>query len=98
MMAENPIAPAFLPARLVAARYAVTIRTLDRWTDDERLGFPAAVYLGRMRFWRIADLEAWEAEQASGAPRDGGASGDRRQLRARRGADQPGRADHSLPR
>lgn len=64
MMAEHPISPAFLPARLVAARYAMTIRSLDRWTDDGRLGFPAPVYLGRMRFWRIADLEAWERAQA----------------------------------
>lgn len=64
MTTENPVSPAFAPARLVAARYAMTLRTLDRWADDERLNFPPAVYLGRMRFWRVADLEAWEAEQA----------------------------------
>lgn len=63
MSTESPI-PHYLPARLVAARFASTIRTIDRWTDDPRLGFPAPVYLGRMRFWRVADLEAWEAAQA----------------------------------
>lgn len=63
MTPESPI-PHYLPARLVAARYAMTIRSLDRWADDDRLDFPAPVYLGRMRFWRVADLEAWEAAQA----------------------------------
>lgn len=53
----------YMPARLVAARYALTIRSIDRWTEDPRKGFPPPVYLGRMRFWRVADLEAWEAAQ-----------------------------------
>ena len=38
--------------------------TLHRWCRDERLGFPSPVYVGRVRFWRIAELEAWEDEQA----------------------------------
>lgn len=56
--------PEYLPAAFVAARYAVTLRTIDRWLLDSRLAFPAPVYLGRMRFWRLADLEAWEAARA----------------------------------
>lgn len=28
------------------------------------MNFPRPVLLGRMRFWRVADLEAWEAAQA----------------------------------
>ena len=67
MMADAPVSTAFLPARLVAARYAVTIRCIDRWEADPRLAFPRPVYLGRMRFWRVAELEAWEAEQAQRA-------------------------------
>lgn len=63
-MTTEAITPNYLPARLVAARYAMTIRSLDRWADDERLGFPQPVYLGRMRFWRVADLKAWEAAQS----------------------------------
>ncbi len=59
------IAPAFLPSRLVAARYSTSMRTLDRWLLDDRLGFPAPVRIGRMRFWRIADLEAWEAARSA---------------------------------
>lgn len=49
MSTESPI-PHYLPARLVAARFASTIRTIDRWTEDPRMGFPQPVYLGRMRF------------------------------------------------
>jgi hypothetical protein len=26
-------------------------------------GFPAPIYFGRRRFWRVADLDAWDAEQ-----------------------------------
>jgi hypothetical protein len=59
MTQDAPISPAFIPARLVAKRYAVTIRCIDRWEADDRLNFPRPVYIGR-----VADLERWEAEQA----------------------------------
>lgn len=59
--------PEFIPARLTAARYAVTIRTLDRWLADPTVGLPRPVYLGRLRFWRVADLAAWEAEASARA-------------------------------
>ena len=29
-----------------------------------RDGFPLPVFMGRQKFWRIADLEAWEKSQA----------------------------------
>jgi predicted DNA-binding transcriptional regulator AlpA len=64
MATDNPINPTFIPARRVWERYGVTSMTLHRWLADERLDFPRPVYIGRMRFWRVADLEAWEAEQA----------------------------------
>jgi hypothetical protein len=61
---DNPISPDFLPAGRVAARYAVSPRSLDRWLEDARIDFPRPLYIGRMRFFRVADLEAWEAERA----------------------------------
>jgi len=61
---EYPINPTFIPARLVWERYSVTSMTLHRWLADDRLAFPRPLYVGRMRFWRLADLEAWEAAQA----------------------------------
>jgi predicted DNA-binding transcriptional regulator AlpA len=53
----------FLPARRVWQRYGVTSMTLYRWLHDETMGFPAPVYFGRFRYWRAADLEAWERRQ-----------------------------------
>lgn len=55
--------PEFLPARKVWERYGVTSMTLHRWQHDERLNFPAPHYIGRFRFWKIAELERWESEQ-----------------------------------
>lgn len=72
---DTPIAvisPLFLDASKTAGRYARSLRSLDRWVEDPTMGFPQPVYLGRMRFWRIADLEAWEAAQAAAPAREGG--------------------------
>ena len=55
----------FLPARRVWERYGITQMSLWRWIRDEEMGFPRPIYLGRFRYWRIAKLEAWEAEQAA---------------------------------
>jgi predicted DNA-binding transcriptional regulator AlpA len=56
----------FLPAREVWQRYGVTSMSLHRWVRDEKLRFPAPVYIGRFRYWRLADLEAWERERPVG--------------------------------
>ena len=56
---------AFLTSTQVAARYgSVSQMTIWRWLRDKERNFPQPIYLGRRRFWRLADLEAWEAEQA----------------------------------
>ena len=59
----KPAEREFLPARQVWERYSVTSMTLWRWVADERMGFPKPVYFGRFRYWRMADLEAWERQQ-----------------------------------
>ena len=56
----------FLPARRVWERYGVTQMTLWRWLRDEEMGFPRPVYLGRFRYFRVAELERWEASQRRG--------------------------------
>ena len=53
----------FLPARGVWERYGVTSMTLYRWIANEEMSFPPPVYLGRFRYWRLADLVAWEASR-----------------------------------
>ena len=52
----------FLPARKVWERYGVTSMTLHRWLKDPNNSFPKPTYLGRLRYWRLADLEAWERD------------------------------------
>ena len=37
--------------------------TLSRWLRDPEMSFPKPSVLGRFRYWRIAELEAWEAAQ-----------------------------------
>jgi predicted DNA-binding transcriptional regulator AlpA len=70
MFTANRIAESgYLPARAVWERNGVTTMTLYRWIASETLGFPPPVYLGRFRYWKIADLLAWEAGPPSvGAP------------------------------
>ncbi len=53
----------YLPARKVWERYNVTSMTLHRWIADPRMNFPAPRYFGRLRFWKLADLEQWESAQ-----------------------------------
>lgn len=54
----------YLPARKVWERYGVTSMTIARWLDNEDMGFPRPVYLGRYRYWKLSDLEVWERERA----------------------------------
>lgn len=56
--------PEYLPARKVWERYGITQMSLWRWLRDPAMGFPRPIYFGRYRYFRIAELEAWEAEQA----------------------------------
>ena len=60
---SDDVFAAFLPARRVWERYQITSMTLHRWARDEKIDFPAPMVIGERRFWRIADLEAWEAKQ-----------------------------------
>jgi predicted DNA-binding transcriptional regulator AlpA len=54
----------FAPAREVWSRYGVTAMTLHRWLHDDQMAFPRPVYLGRFRYWKVADLEQWERSRA----------------------------------
>jgi hypothetical protein len=55
------------PARFVCARYQIVGRTLSRWEVDEKLGFPKPTVIRKRRYWREAELVAWERSQASKA-------------------------------
>ena len=50
----------FLPAGRVRQRYGVSDMSLYRWLRDAELNFPKPIYIGRYRYWRLADLLAFE--------------------------------------
>jgi predicted DNA-binding transcriptional regulator AlpA len=53
----------YLPAGQVRARYGVSDMSLWRWLHDPKLGFPAPIKIHKRRYWKLADLQAWEASR-----------------------------------
>jgi predicted DNA-binding transcriptional regulator AlpA len=52
----------YLTAGQVVERYSTSMSWILRRQADS--GFPPAIKLGgRLRFWRVADIEAWERKQ-----------------------------------
>jgi predicted DNA-binding transcriptional regulator AlpA len=58
----------YIPATVVQARYAISDVTLWRWIRSTSLGFPQPVVVNRRRFFRRAELEAWECTRVRSAP------------------------------
>jgi len=55
-----------VPTRTLRARYGgISDTTVYRWLADPRVALPAPVYIGRMRYWRLSELLAWERERAT---------------------------------
>jgi len=55
----------FLTGPQVQARYNRSHVTIWRWVRDPALGFPQPIQINRLNYWRLVDLEAWEAAQQS---------------------------------
>ncbi len=54
----------FLSSRMVRRRYGdISTMSLHRWLGDEDMGFPKPTYMGRLRFWKLAELIEWENRQ-----------------------------------
>lgn len=59
-----------LPIGAVRERYnGVAVTTVERWVDDPQIGMPRPRYIGRMRFWRLDELSAWEASRPDVSPK-----------------------------
>jgi hypothetical protein len=56
-----------LPTRLVAKRYNVTPRTLDRWVKDPGLNFPKPTKINDRNYWFEDALDAFDDAQLQGA-------------------------------
>jgi hypothetical protein len=54
---------AVLRTAQVAARYGVTVRSVDRWEEDPELQFPKPFVINTRRYWNLADLEIWERQR-----------------------------------
>ncbi|MCJ2117657.1 DNA-binding protein [Methylobacterium sp. J-001] len=53
-----------LPTTITRARYGVSDMTIFRWLADPKLEFPQPIRINGRRYWRLADLQAFEARQA----------------------------------
>jgi predicted DNA-binding transcriptional regulator AlpA len=53
----------FLTGPQVQARYKKSHVTIWRWVRDPDLGFPKPIQINRLNYWRLRDLEAWEASR-----------------------------------
>ena len=53
-----------IPARQVAQRYGVSLRTIDRWRRDDELGFPPSVTINGRNYNSEKDLEDFDRRRA----------------------------------
>lgn len=53
----------YLPTGAVRTRYGVSDMSLWRWLRNEALGFPHPTVINKRRYWKLADLEAWESSR-----------------------------------
>lgn len=65
--AQHEKAQTFLTGPQVQARYGISNVTQWRWTRDPALGFPKPLKVNRLNYWRLADLEIWEAARMKAA-------------------------------
>lgn len=58
----------FITANDVCARYGkITSMTLHRWLANPDIAFPRPVRIGKLRFWEIAALDAYDAAKMAEA-------------------------------
>jgi hypothetical protein len=55
-----------LPTVMVAKRYGVTTRTIERWEDDAELAFPKPeVVINKRKYWSLRTLRHYDRERAA---------------------------------
>jgi hypothetical protein len=53
-----------LPHRLVAEKYGVSTRTIDRWGEDPTLSFPPVILIRKRKYYDAATIDAWDRARA----------------------------------
>jgi predicted DNA-binding transcriptional regulator AlpA len=51
-----------MSGKQVQARYKKSHVTIWRWVNDPDMGFPQPMVINRANYWKLCDLEAWEAQ------------------------------------
>ena len=49
-----------VPTAAVAARYGVTVRSVERWLERPDLNFPRPEYINGRRYWSLNRLREWD--------------------------------------
>jgi predicted DNA-binding transcriptional regulator AlpA len=70
-MKNDATKPILLPARNVAEKLGVSIRSVDRFARDERLAFPRAIKIGQRNYWLDDELTEWILDRALAGARAG---------------------------
>lgn len=52
-------------SKRLRARYGVTDRTIHRWENDLRMGFPQPLRIRGRKYWRLEELESYEQVRAA---------------------------------
>ncbi|WFU44200.1 DNA-binding protein [Bradyrhizobium sp. CB82] len=55
---------ALIPTRQVAARYNVTLRSIDRWIRDPELGFPKPIQINTRNYFDEVELDDFDRQRA----------------------------------
>ena len=60
----DPKQHTFLPSRGVKRRYGnCSDMTIWRWQNDPAMNFPKPYYFGRLKYWRVDELEAFDGSR-----------------------------------
>ena len=66
MYQHPPTGKHYVGTRQVRARYGdKSERTIDRWINNQELGFPKPTMINGRRFWDEDALVSWERERAA---------------------------------
>ncbi|MHC2298209.1 helix-turn-helix transcriptional regulator [Rhizobium mongolense] len=55
----------YLGSGEVMERYRISTRTLHRWMKNQALGFPKPFRINRRFYFKVADLDRWEASRGA---------------------------------
>lgn len=60
----------WLSAKSTWTRYNTTSMSLWRWLKDPALGFPRPIFIGRFRYFKLSELEAFDREREAERDRE----------------------------